>query len=263
MSHNTHHFEFKTLRNAWKALKYFIVGLSCLYKFNLKSLVQMALSALAMLTLVSLTLTAIIYISIGFVKTGPMPTPTIQPILQPQNHTSPPPTKHSHNPTHPPIQGTTPPHSTTTDINRRTPHNHLTNKTQESKTKGPPIQHATGIPFINSQKINSFRTQQNHSDPETPPHVPCSTCSGDSACPSFCQDSHESLPTKASTITSKKIPKSKITKRIPKTSIHYKTNPRNNQHLNKNMTTLPQGLFSSPKHNKNQSTTQVPIYTSA
>nr|pir attachment glycoprotein G - ovine respiratory syncytial virus ORSV [Ovine respiratory syncytial virus] len=263
MSNHTHHFEFKTLKKAWKASKYFIVGLSCLYKLNLKSLVQMALSALAMITLVSLTITAIIYISTGNTKAKPMPTPTIQITQQFQNHISLPPTEHNHNSTHSPTQGTTSPHTFAVDVTEGTAYYHLTHKTQGGKTKGPPTPHATRKPPISSQKSNPSEIQQDYSDFQILPYVPCNICEGDSACLSLCQDRSESILDKALTTTPKKTPKPMTTKKPTKTSTHHRTSLRNKLYIKTNMTTPPHGLISTAKHNKNQSTVQNPRHTLA
>ncbi|QXT59666.1 glycoprotein [Bovine orthopneumovirus] len=257
MSNHTHHIKFKTLKRAWKASKYFIVGLSCLYKFNLKSLVQTALSTLAMITLTSLVITAIIYISVGNAKAKPTSKPTIQQTQLPQNHTSPFFTKHNYKSTHTSIRSTTLSQLLNIDTTRGATYSHPTNETLNRKIKSQFTPPTTRKPPINSSGSNPPENHQDHTNIQTLLYVPCSTCEGNLTCPSLCKIGPERAPSRAPTITLKKTPKLKTTKKPIKTTIHHRTSletklqPRNN-------TAIPQqGILSPPEHHINQSTTQI------
>nr|AAD00713.1 attachment glycoprotein [Bovine orthopneumovirus] len=257
MSNHTHHLKFKTLRRAWKASKYFIVGLSCLYKFNLKSLVQTALTTLAMITLTSLVITAIIYISVGNAKAKPTFKPTIQQTQQPQNHTSPLFTEHNHKSTHTSIQSTTLSQPPNIDTTRGTTYSHPTDETQNRKIKSQSTLPATRQPPINPSGSNPPENHQDHNNSQTLPYVPCSTCKGNLACSSLCQIGLERAPSRAPTITLKKAPKSKTTKKPTKTTIHHRTSPEAKLQPKNNTAAPQQGILSSPEHHTDQSTTQI------
>ncbi|AAC96307.1 attachment glycoprotein [bovine respiratory syncytial virus] len=257
MSNHTHHLKFKTLKRAWKASKYFIVGLSCLYKFNLKSLVQTALTTLAMITLTSLVITAIIYISVGNAKAKPTSKPTIQQTQQPQNHTSPFFTEHNYKSTHTSIQSTTLSQLPNTDTTRETTYSHSINETQNRKIKSQSTLPATRKPPINPSGSNPPENHQDHNNSQTLPYVPCSTCEGNLACLSLCQIGPERAPSRAPTITLKKTPKPKTTKKPTKTTIHHRTSPEAKLQPKNNTAAPQQGILSSPEHHTNQSTTQI------
>nr|WAU40912.1 G [Bovine orthopneumovirus] [Bovine orthopneumovirus]WAU40913.1 G [Bovine orthopneumovirus] [Bovine orthopneumovirus] len=262
MSNHTHHLKFKTLKRAWKASKYFLVGLSCLYKFNLKSLVQMALSTLAMITLTSLIITAIIYISVGNAKAKPTLKPTIQQTHHPQNHTSPSFTRHNHKSTYTSIQRTTLSQLLNIDTTRGATYSHSANDTQNRKIKSQFTLPATRKPSINSLGSNPPENHQDHTNLQTSPHVPCSTCKGNSACPSLCQIGPERAPSRALTITPKKTPKPKTTKKPTKTTIHHRTSPKTKPQPKNNTATPQQGILSSLERHTDQSTTQIQQHTS-
>nr|AUT31559.1 glycoprotein G [Bovine orthopneumovirus]AUT31560.1 glycoprotein G [Bovine orthopneumovirus]AUT31562.1 glycoprotein G [Bovine orthopneumovirus]AUT31563.1 glycoprotein G [Bovine orthopneumovirus]AUT31564.1 glycoprotein G [Bovine orthopneumovirus] len=257
MSNHTHHLKFKILKRAWKASKYFIVGLSCLYKFNLKSLIQTALTTLAMITLTSLVITAIIYISVGNAKAKPTSKPTIQQTQQPQNHISPFFTEHNYNSTHISIQSTTLSQPPNTDTTRRTTHGHSINETQNRKIKSQSTPPVTRKPPINPLGSNPPENHQDHNNSQTLPHVLCSTCEGNPACLSLCQIGSESASSRAPTITPKKTPKPRITKKPTTTTTHHRTSPEAKLQLKNNTAAPQQGILSSPKHHTNQSTTQI------
>nr|UUW38985.1 attachment glycoprotein [Bovine orthopneumovirus] len=257
MSNHTHHLKFKTLKKAWKASKYFIVGLSCLYKFNLKSLVQMALSTLAMIILTSLVITAIIYISVGNAKAKPTSKPTIQQTQQPQNHTSPLSTKQNYKLTHTSIQSTTLSQLLSIDATRRATYSHSTIETQTRKTKSQSTLPATRKPPIISSGSNSPKNHQDNTNFQTLPHVPCSTCEGNLACLSLCQIGSERASSRAPTITLKKTSKLKTTKKPTKTTIHHRTSSETKLQPKNNTETPQQGILSSPEQHTNKSTTQI------
>nr|WBW48464.1 attachment glycoprotein [Bovine orthopneumovirus] len=257
MSNHTHHLKFKTLKRAWKASKCFIVGLSCLYKFNLKSLVQTALTTLAMITLTSLVITAIIYISVGNAKAKPTSKPTIQQTQQPQNLTSPLFTEHNYKSTHTSIQSTTLSQLLNIDTTRGTTYGHPTDGTQNRKIKSQSTLPATGKPPINPSGSNPPENHQDHNNSQTLPYVPCSTCEGNLACLSLCQIGPERAPSRAPTITLKKTPKPKTTKKPTKTTIHHRTSPEAKLQPKNNTAAPQQGILSSPEHHTNQSTTQI------
>lgn len=152
-----------------KASKYFIVGLSCLYKFNLKSLVQTALTTLAMITLTSLVITALIYISVGNAKAKPTSKPTIQQTQRPQNHTSPLFTEHNYKSTHTSIQSTTLSQLLNIDTTRGTTYSHPTDETQNRKIKSQSTLPATRQPPINPSGSNPPKTTKTTT---TPKHSP-------------------------------------------------------------------------------------------
>nr|AAL49409.1 attachment glycoprotein [Bovine respiratory syncytial virus ATCC51908] len=262
MSNHTHHPKFKTLKRAWKASKYFTVGLSCLYKFNLKSLVQTALTSLAMITLTSLVITAIIYISVGNAKAKPTSKPTTQQTQQPQNHTPLLPTEHNHKSTHTSTQSTTLSQPPNIDTTSGTTYGHPINRTQNRKIKSQSTPLATRKLPINPLESNPPENHQDHNNSQTLPHVPCSTCEGNPACSPLCQIGLERAPSRAPTITLKKAPKPKTTKKPTKTTIYHRTSPEAKLQTKKNTATPQQGILSSPEHQTNQSTTQISQHTS-
>nr|AUT31572.1 glycoprotein G [Bovine orthopneumovirus]AUT31573.1 glycoprotein G [Bovine orthopneumovirus] len=257
MSNHTHHLKFKTLKRAWKASKYFIVGLSCLYKFNLKSLVQTVLSTLAMITLTSLVITAIIYISVGNAKAKPTSKPTIQQTQQPQNHTPSFFTKHNSKSTHTSIQSTTLSQQLNIDTTRGATYSHSTNETQNRKNKSQSTLPATKKPLTYSSGSNPSKNHQDQTNPQTLPHVPCSTCEGNLACLSLCQIGLERASSRAPTITPKKTPKPKTTKKPIKATIHHRTSPEAKMQPKNNTATPRQGILYSPEQHTNHSTTQI------
>nr|BBJ35186.1 attachment glycoprotein [Human orthopneumovirus] len=83
MSKNKNQRTARTLEKTWDTLNHLIVISSCLYKLNLKSIAQIALSVLAMIISTSLIIAAIIFIISANHKVT-LTTVTVQTI---KNHT--------------------------------------------------------------------------------------------------------------------------------------------------------------------------------
>nr|WLY76216.1 attachment glycoprotein [Human respiratory syncytial virus B] len=216
MSKNKNQRTARTLEKTWDTLNHLIVISSCLYKLNLKSIAQIALSVLAMIISTSLIIAAIIFIISANHKVT-LTTVTVQTI---KNHTernittyltqvSPERVGPSKQPTAtPPIHT----NSATISPNTKSETHHTT-----AQTKG-----TTSTPTQNNKPSTKPR-------PKNPPKkddyhfevfnfVPCSICGNNQLCKSICKTIPSNKPKKKPTTKPTNKPPTKTTnKRDSKT----------------------------------------------
>nr|AMA66843.1 attachment glycoprotein [Human orthopneumovirus] len=208
----------RTLEKTWDTLNHLIVISSCLYRLNLKSIAQIALSVLAMIISTSLIIAAIIFIISANHKVT-LTTVTVQTI---KNHTeknittyltqvSPERVSSSIQPT-----TTSPIHTNSATIspNTKSETHHTT-----AQTKGR---------IITSTQTNKSSTKSRSKNPPKKPKddyhfevfnfVPCSICGNNQLCKSICKTIPSNKPKKKPTIKPTNKPIIKTTnKKDPKT----------------------------------------------
>nr|ASU44391.1 attachment glycoprotein [Human respiratory syncytial virus B] len=218
MSKNKNQRTARTLEKTRDTLNHLIVISSCLYKLNLKSIAQIALSVLAMIISTSLIIAAIIFIISANHKVT-LTTVTVQTI---KNHTekniityltqvSPERVSPSKQPT------TTPPihtNSATISPNTKSETHHTT-----AQTKG-----RTTTPTQNNKPSTKPRPKNPPNKPKDDYHfevfnfVPCSICGNNQLCKSICKTIPNNKPKKKPTTKPTNKPPTKTTnKRDPKT----------------------------------------------
>ncbi|AHJ60042.1 attachment glycoprotein [Human respiratory syncytial virus B] len=208
----------RTLEKTWDTLNHLIVISSCLYRLNLKSIAQIALSVLAMIISTSLIIAAIIFIISANHKVT-LTTVTVQTI---KNHTeknittyltqvSPERVSSSIQPT-----TTSPIHTNSATIspNTKSETHHTTAQTKGRITTST----QTNKPSTESRSKNPPKKPRDDYHFEVFNFVPCSICGNNQLCKSICKTIPSNKPKKKPTIKPTNKPTIKTTnKRDPKT----------------------------------------------
>nr|AMA66392.1 attachment glycoprotein [Human orthopneumovirus]AMA66964.1 attachment glycoprotein [Human orthopneumovirus] len=208
----------RTLEKTWDTLNHLIVISSCLYRLNLKSIAQIALSVLAMIISTSLIIAAIIFIISANHKVT-LTTVTVQTI---KNHTgknittyltqvSPERVSSSIQPT-----TTSPIHTNSATIspNTKSETHHTTAQTKGRITTST----QTNKPSTKSRSKNPPKKPKDDYHFEVFNFVPCSICGNNQLCKSICKTIPSNKPKKKPTIKPTNKPTIKTTnKRDPKT----------------------------------------------
>nr|WLG19547.1 attachment glycoprotein [Human respiratory syncytial virus B] len=216
MSRNGNRRTAGTLEGTWDTLGHLVVVSSCLYKLNLKSMAQVALSVLAMMVSASLVIAAMVFIISANHKVT-LTTVTVQAI---KNHTgksittcltrvSPERVGPSGQPTAtPPIHAG----SATISPNTRSETHHTT--AQTGSTASAPTQNSR--PSAKPRPKDPPRKDDCHF--EVFNFVPCSICGNNQLCKSICKTIPSNKPKKKPTTKpTNKPPTKTINKRDPKT----------------------------------------------
>nr|AMA66612.1 attachment glycoprotein [Human orthopneumovirus] len=208
----------RTLEKTWDTLNHLIVISSCLYRLNLKSIAQIALSVLAMIISTSLIIAAIIFIISANHKVT-LTTVTVQTI---KNHTeknittyltqvSPERVSSSIQPT-----TTSPIHTNLATItpNTKSETHHTTAQTKGRITTST----QTNKPSTKSRSKNPPKKPKDDYHFEVFNFVPCSICGNNQLCKSICKTIPSNKPKKKPTIKPTNKPTIKTTnKKDPKT----------------------------------------------